>query len=155
MAGMTESAVGSLALGESLYPFELDLDHRHKHHLRDAVTDPYFERLLPPIPAGHKHLPLIIRIDQADQIAEHNAMFVPQTRARQQDRRQASVIDMNRQPGGDQVRFTRLKGKRLIETGTKIQAGRARGRVLRQGNVLAQSVIKNLQLDVVHGTGLQ
>ncbi len=155
MAGMPKSAVGALALGKSGYPFELDLDHRHKHHLRDTVTDADFKGLPPAIPARHEHLPLIIRVDQADQIAEHNAMLMSQPGTRQQNRRQMAIINVNRQPGGDQVRFTWLKGQQLIETGAKIQPGRARGRVLRQRDFLAQSVIKNFQLNVVHGNGLQ
>ena len=47
------------------------------------------------IPARHKNLALIVGIDESDEIAEHDAMLVTESRSRQDDRRVARVAQMN------------------------------------------------------------
>ncbi len=83
-AGMTKTAGTAPALFEILHNFELGLRHRHEHHLCNAVAGFDGESGLSAIPAGHEYLPLVIGINQSNQIAEHDAVLVAETGARQQ-----------------------------------------------------------------------
>ena len=83
-----EAALAALARGEILDHFEIDMHHGHDHHLRDSIAGIDGERGRSAIPAGHHQRSLIIGIDQADEITQHDAAFVPEPGARQQQRRE-------------------------------------------------------------------
>ena len=109
------------------------------------------ERLGAAIPAGDKHLPLVIGIDQADQVAEDDTMLVAKPGARQQYRRQSGIGNMNRKPRRYESGFTRRQLKRRIKTGTHIHAcGPVRG-VVWQGEFVTESLVEYLKLNLFHG----
>ncbi len=82
-SGMTEAACAALAFVEGLNQFEVRLHHRHQHQLGHAFADGNVEGGLATVPAGHHQFALIIRVDQANQVAQHDAVFVTQAGARQ------------------------------------------------------------------------
>ena len=104
---MTEASLPSFALTKLLHHFKPDLLDRHKYHLRDALAWLNVIRRPASIPAGNIDLPLIIGIDQPCQVAEDQAMFVAEPRARQQHRCQLIVRNMYRDTGRHQYRLSR------------------------------------------------
>ena len=99
-------AFTAYAFFECINNDKLRLQHRHDDELRQSVERLQCEYRIAAIPATHHQRPLIIGVDQADQIAEHDAVFVPQPRARQNHRRVTGVADVQRKSGWDQVRRT-------------------------------------------------
>ncbi len=85
MTEATAAALTGIKFGDA---FKFDLHHRHEDHLRNAFANFDGKSTAATIPAGNENLALIIRVDQTDQIAKHDTVFVPQTGARQQDCRQ-------------------------------------------------------------------
>ncbi len=125
-AAVAEAAAAAMAGIEFGHAFEIHLRDRHEHHLGDTFAHFDGKRLGPAIPAGHEHLPLVIRIDQADQITQHDAVFMTQAGARQQHRSQMRIVDMDRQTGRNQRGLAGLQRYRLLQTGAQIQSGRTR-----------------------------
>src|SRR5258708_2298394 len=125
-AGMTESAAAAVACGEFPDYAERRLRHRREHELRNALAGGDGIRHLPAIPARDHQRSLVIRIDQADQVAEHDAVLVTQPRARQDHRAVARVADVNGDAGRDQGARAGFKRKRRVEYGTQVHAGRSR-----------------------------
>ena len=76
---MTKAAGTSQTLIKLSDLFKFHLHHRHKNHLCDALTDINGKSGVAPVPAGDKNLSLIVRINQTDQIAQNDAVFMPQT----------------------------------------------------------------------------
>jgi hypothetical protein len=54
------------------------LHHGHDDHLRNAVQRLDGDRRLAPIPGTDHQRSLVIRVNQAHQVAQHDALFVPQ-----------------------------------------------------------------------------
>src|SRR5690606_39027931 len=100
--------------------------------------------------ARHHQLALVVRVDQADQVAQHDAVLVAQSRAGQDHGGQARVADVHRQAGGDQQGLARLEDGVFLEQGAQVKAGGARGGVLRQGEFVAQARVEDLGLESVH-----
>ena len=73
-------------------------------------------------------------------------MFVAQAGARQDQRRQARIADIDRQARGNQDGLARLKDGVLLEHGAQVQAGGARCGVGRQGKVVAEAWVEDLGL---------
>lgn len=109
-SGMAKATGAARAGCEIRHHAEVRPHDRHDHQLGNAFTDSDRERCLTPVPTGNQQLALIIAIDQADQIAQDNAMFVAQAGTRQHHSRQAGITDMNSHAGGDQLRLARLQG---------------------------------------------
>jgi len=80
---MAKTTLGASGFDEFIHALEGYLRHWYEDHLGDTLAHLDFIRCIPPVPARHKHLALIVRIDQPYQIAQHDAMFVAQSRARQ------------------------------------------------------------------------
>ena len=77
-AGMSKSA-GTAAGGfEVIDDVESGLDDGDDDQLCDAVPDVDGETFIAATPAGDEQLALVIRIDQSDQVAQHDAVFVTQ-----------------------------------------------------------------------------
>src|SRR5690606_32317422 len=72
-AGVAEAASAALRCVEFLDQLEMSLHHRHQHQLRDALADGDAEAVLAAVPARHHQFALVVRVDQADQVAEHDA----------------------------------------------------------------------------------
>ena len=64
---------------------------------------------------------LIVGVDQTDQIAEDNAVFVAKTRARQDDTSVARVLDMDGEARWQQGGIARFQRGVSVNTGTQIQ----------------------------------
>lgn len=151
-ARMPEATGSALAFAELIDDFKVNLSHGDKHHLRNAIAYGNLKGGLASIPQGDKNLPLVIRIDQPDQIPKDDAMLVPQARARQQNGGQRRITDMNGESRRDEVGFTGLKGEFGLKAGTKVQARRTVSGIFRQRNLAAQAGIKQLKLNVLHGS---
>ena len=104
------------------------------------------EGLLTSIPATDHERALIIAVDQAHQIAQHNAVFVPQARARQKHGGITRVFDVHRQTGGNELPCIGLQGDGGIQTGPQIEARTARCGVCRQ--LIGHAGIQNFQVNI-------
>ena len=78
--------VTALSRGEIAHHVELHLQDRDDDQLRDSLAGRDGERRRAAVPAGDHERSLVVRIDEADEIAEHDAVLVPQSRTRQQHR---------------------------------------------------------------------
>ena len=115
--GVTETAFAARAGVEILNQVEFRLHHRHKNQLGDALARLNRKTLLTAIPHGNHQLALIIRINQANQIAQYDAVLMAETGARQNHRGQRRVGDMNSQAGRQQRRCARRQLLRRIKAG--------------------------------------
>ena len=84
------------------------------------------------VPAGHHQLTLVVGIDQPDQVAEHHAVFVAQSRARQDHGGQARIIQVDGEPGGNKLGPAGRQRQRRIQAGAQVQARGTGGGVSRQ-----------------------
>ena len=75
-AGMPEATLSAVAFGKIFHLFKSDLHNRYKNQLRDTLADLDDEGGVTAVPARYQQLPLIVRINQADQIAQYNAVFM-------------------------------------------------------------------------------
>ena len=78
-SGMPKSAGPALAGLEFVYQFKIGPYHRHDDHLRDTLARLYLVALGAAIPTRDIYLPLVVRVDEAGQVAEHEAMLVAKT----------------------------------------------------------------------------
>ena len=97
------------------------------------------------VPAAHHQRALVVAVDQADQVAQHDAVFVAQARARQDHRGQAGVADVDGDAGRDQHRLAGLQQQRRVEAGAQVEAGAAGRGVGRQ--LLGHARVEHLQVD--------
>ena len=81
-AGMPEPATAPVRCGEVFYYLELNLYNRYHAQLCNPLPRSDRERLTTAIPTRHLQLALVIRVNQAHQVAEHHPVFVPQSGAR-------------------------------------------------------------------------
>src|SRR5262249_45967494 len=82
LPGRAEAARAARAFAERVDHVELDLNHGDDHELRDALEGIHGEGLASAIPAGDQHLSLVVGIDEADEVAEHDAVLVAEARTR-------------------------------------------------------------------------
>src|SRR5277367_5265055 len=75
-----EPAAAPSGCREILDHLECHLHHRHDHHLRDPIAGIDGERLSTAIPGRDHQGALVVGIDQADQVAEHNAVLMTEAR---------------------------------------------------------------------------
>ena len=101
---------------------------------------------LPAVPAGHHQLSLVVRVDQPDQIAEHDAVLVAESRARQDHRGEARVLHVDREAGGNQLGLPGLEHQRRVEAGAQVQPGRTAGGVGGQRKIAADARIEDAHL---------
>jgi len=83
---MPETAPAAGAGGEGLHPLEPRPQHGHQHQLSDALAHLDAETRLAPVPAGDQEFALVVRIDEPDQVAKHDAVLRAKARARQHQR---------------------------------------------------------------------
>ena len=76
---MTKTARAAVAFVEFLHNREHHLLHGHEYHLRDALSRPYLVAIGAAIPPRDIYLALVVRVDEAGQVAEHEAMLVAKT----------------------------------------------------------------------------
>ena len=95
---------------------------------------------------------LVIGIDQADQVPEHDAVLVAQSGTRQQHRRQGSIVDVNREPGGDQRGVAGVEHHWRVGERAQVEAGSSPGGVFGQWKFPAKARVEDLQLNLsLHG----
>ena len=127
---MTEAAVAAFTFLKECDGFEFCFDHGNENHLRDSVAGPDGKGVITPIPARDKYLSLIIRVDQSDQISEHDAVLVAESGARQQHRSEVRIAHVEGDSRRDEMGLTRTNFQRRINAGAHIESGRTPGRIL-------------------------
>jgi hypothetical protein len=80
--GVAEATRPSITIDKIIDNFKSRAYHRDENHLRNPLAGFNGKYLVATVPARNVQLPLVIRVDQTDQVTEHNAVFVAQTRAR-------------------------------------------------------------------------
>jgi hypothetical protein len=83
---MTKAAGAPIAGRKLFDKFEFSLHHRHENHLRETRPGFDHECFLAAIPAGYKHLALVIRIDQPDEVTQDDSVFMAEAGTRQNNR---------------------------------------------------------------------
>lgn len=154
-AGMTKTAGTTLTFRELVDDFKVNLRDGHEDHLGDAVTYGDVKGGLRAVPHRHKNLTLIVRIYQPHQVAEDNSVLVAESGAWEENGRKARISDVDGKPGWNQLGLTRLDRDVAFKTGTKVKTCRAVRCVFRKRNGLAQTRVKNLELDVLHDSDRQ
>src|SRR6185312_5018911 len=94
-AGAAEPAGPALARRKFIHDVELGLHDGHDHELRETLHRIEREGGMTAVPRRDHQLALVVRVDQADEVAQHDAVFVTETRTRQDQRRVAGIADMH------------------------------------------------------------
>ena len=66
------------------------------------------------VPQRDHQRPLVVGVDQADQVAEHDAVLRAEARARQDHRGVARIADVDGDAGGDQLAFAGIAERALV-----------------------------------------
>lgn len=120
--GMAEAAFATVGGVKICHQVKFCLNHWHKDHLRDTLARFNGEAVLTTVPDGNHQLTLIVGVDQANQVAQHNAMLMAKARAWQDDCRQRRVSNVNGQARRDQGGGTRSQFYGVIETGAQVKS---------------------------------
>src|SRR5487761_2289931 len=152
-AGAAEAACAARRRSEVLDDLELCLHDGHDQELRDAIAGIDRERRSAPIPAGHHQRALIVRIDQADEVAEHDAVLVAESGARQQQRRVSRILDVQGDARRNQLGAAGAEHERSVDARAQIHGGGSGGRVPRQRKFGSDPRIEYPQLDPARDGG--
>src|SRR5262249_456624 len=98
-------------------------------------------------------LPLIVGVDQPHEVAEHDAMPMTETRARQDHGGKARVIEVDGEAARDQLGLSRREQQRGGDAGTQVEAGGTVPGVRRQGKFAADACVENPHLECAAGGG--
>ena len=82
---------------------QLRLNHRRDDELRDAFHRLHRVGGWAAVPAAHHQRALVVAVDQADEVAQHDAVLVAQPRARQDHGGQTRVADVDGDARGDEL----------------------------------------------------
>ncbi len=93
---MPESTCPPRTVDKFLDQFESGPHDWYKHDLRDSFPGLDDETVDPAVPAGHIQLPLVVGINEPDQVAQHDTVLVAQSGTRQQHRRQIWIGNVDR-----------------------------------------------------------
>ncbi len=144
---MAEAAISTIARTKLFNHIKSNLLDRDENHLRNAFARLNLVGVAPAVPARDENLALVVRIDQASEIAQYKAVLVAEPRTRQQDCSKTWIADVNGYPRRYQHRLPRRYSQRRIDAGAHVQARRSVGRIVRQWNGIAHTRIQYLQLD--------
>ena len=144
-AKTTCTAIGCVKF---LNQIELRLHDGYDNHLRDALERLDGERGMATVPSRYHEFALIIRVNQADEVTQHDAVFVSQSAARQDHGGVVGIGQVDRQACGNEYGLARFEGDFFADTGAKIQAGTACCGIMRQ--LVFDQRIDNFDIDV-HG----
>ncbi len=89
------ASIGRVKIGDDV---EFNLQHRYHDHLRNALHRLNRELNVPAIPDRDKYLSLIVGVNQPDEIAQHDAVFMAQSGARQDHCCNGRIVEVNRDP---------------------------------------------------------
>ena len=81
------------------------------------------EGLAAAVPHADQQRPLVVGIDQAGAVAEHDAVLMAQPGARQHHRAQRRVGEVDRQSRRDQRGVAGLQGQSALQRGAQVEAG--------------------------------
>ena len=93
---MAEAPDATVTLGEGFYKFEDRLLHGNDDELRDTLTRLDSECRRTAVPARDQQLPLIVRVDEPDEITEHDAVLMAEPGTWEYQRGQTRIGKMNR-----------------------------------------------------------
>ena len=127
------------------------LHYGHDHKLGDALQRLDRECGHAAVPATHHQGPLIVRVDQPDEVAEHYAVLVAQARARKDHRSEARVANVDRQPGRNQLGLPGSQRQGPVQAGSQVEAGTAGRGVGGQG--VGHSAVEDHEVDGRHCAG--
>src|SRR5690606_32206487 len=144
-AGAAEAPGAPFARGEFLDDVEADLQDGDDQQLGDPFEGLDREGGVAAVPDRYHQLALVVRIDQADEVPEDDAMLVAEAGARQYQRGEARIADVDRDAGRHQCARPRGERQRLVEAGAKVEAGAARAAV--GGQPLAHPGVEDLEFD--------
>src|SRR5690606_28239464 len=144
-AGAAEAPGAPFARGEFLDDVEADLQDGDDQQLGDPFEGLDREGGVAAVPDRYHQLALVVRIDQADEVPEDEAMLVAEAGARQYQRGEARIADVDRDAGRHQCARPRGERQRLVEAGAKVEAGAARAAV--GGQPLAHPGVEDLEFD--------
>ena len=85
MPGAAKTTRAAIACRKLIDDIKSDLQHGYHHKLCEAVHRVQCVDFFAAIPYRDENFTLVVGVNQADQIAEHNAVFVAKPRARQDD----------------------------------------------------------------------
>jgi hypothetical protein len=103
---MAKAAFATVTLVKLVNNSELCLYHWQNHQLCKPLTNLYAELLAASVPAGDKQLTLVIGINQADQVPEHDTVLVAQPRARQYHSSKTGIANVDGYAGRNQPGVT-------------------------------------------------
>src|SRR6185436_1324789 len=92
--------------------------------------------------------PLVVGVDQPDQVAEHDAVLRAQARARQDHRGVLRVADMDGDAGRHELAVAGIQDDFFFNTSSKIEPRRAGAGVMRQH--AADPLVEDLDLQLSH-----
>jgi hypothetical protein len=147
-ASATESCRTSGAPGERINDIEFHLNDGDYNQLRDALERFELEKLITAIPYRDEDLSLVVRVDQANQIAENDTVFVAQSRARQYHCRQPGIGKMYCNPARNKLCLARDDRERFVNAGAKVKTCRSRRRV--RGQLVIQARVKDTDIYLRH-----
>jgi len=78
-AGMAETTFSAAAIIKLIDDGKFCLHHRDHHQLCNTFADFDTKAVIAAIPAGDEQLSLVVRINQTNQIAQHDAMFMSES----------------------------------------------------------------------------
>jgi len=112
---MTKPASAAIAGRKFFNDFEFSLHHWHENHLRETRPGLDYKCFMAAIPAGHKDLALIIRINQTNKVTKHDAVLMAETRTRQNDRGERRIRDVDGYSARNQLRCAGFQGQGFID----------------------------------------
>ena len=127
---------------------EARLHDGNDYQLRDPFQRLQSENGIAAIPARHHDLPLIVGVDQADEIAEHDAELVRESRTRQHESGESGIRKVDRDSSRNEVRRAWLNRNCQINARTQIESRGAFCRVFRK--LILDARVKNFEINMLH-----
>ena len=129
-ARAAETAVATRAWCKIVDQAEIHLHHGNDDELRQPFERVQGEGLVAAVPGGNQDLSLIVRVNQADQIAQHDAVLVAEAGTRQDKRCQRWVGQVDGHAGRYEHRFSRAYLQWCGNARAQVDARRAARRVV-------------------------
>jgi hypothetical protein len=140
-SGAAKAAGATAARLKFIDDIEDDLHDGHDDELREALHRLQGECRFATVPCRYEDLTLVIGVDEPDEVPEDDSMFVSEAGAREDDRRETRIVEMDGHTGRYELRLTRLERERRFEARAQIESGAAGRCIARE--LLAQPRVKN------------
>nr|GEU28492.1 hypothetical protein [Tanacetum cinerariifolium] len=138
----------TFAAAEVVDDIKTDLQHRHDDQLGQAFHRVERERAVAAVPGGDHQLALVIGVDQAYQIPQHDAVLVAHAAARQDHGGVARIGHVDRQAGGDEDRLAGIDDHGRIDARAQVEPCGTRCGVGRQ--LVFHARVEDLDVDSIH-----